>query len=191
MNLNLGSTYFLAFITILVVSLILLAIAKGAKKEDKIYPFFEVLYSFFCFGVIFAGCISFQGAIINPIDTVSLNGFFYILGIALYFAVFIEVCYSLKVKGRQSFWKLRVFLKATILSLCHWSPIYLIASTLFIDVILIIVEYKLCIYSQVFQKSWIAANLCANMALVLVVFAPTVIISLLFVTLFVVASLVL
>lgn len=40
MNMNMGSTYFLAFITILIVSLILLAIAKLAKKEDKIYPFF-------------------------------------------------------------------------------------------------------------------------------------------------------
>jgi len=109
----------------------------------------------------------------------------------MYFASLIEVCYSLKVKGRESFWKIRVFLKATLLSLCHWSPVYLIAATLFVDVILIIVEYKLCIYSQVFMKSWIIANLCANVALVLVVFAPTVIISLLFVTLFIVVSLVL
>ena len=109
----------------------------------------------------------------------------------MYFASLIEVCYSLKVKGRESFWKIRVFLKATLLSLSHWSPVYLIAATLFVDVILIIVEYKLCIYSQVFMKSWIIAQICANVALVLVVFAPTVIISLLFVTLFIVASLVL
>lgn len=119
----------------------------------------------------------------------TVNGFFYILGIALYFAALIEVCYSVKVKGSLSFWKIRVFFKATILSLCHWSPVYLIASTLFIDVILIIIEYKLCIYSRVFKISWALANICANIALVLVVFAPTVIISLLFVTLFVVGAL--
>ena len=107
----------------------------------------------------------------------------------MYFAILIEICYSIKVKGRLSFWKIRVFLKATILSLCHLSPVYLIASTLFIDLILIVVEYKLCIYSQVFMKSWIIANICANIALVLVVFAPTVIISLLFVSLFVVGAL--
>ena len=39
-NLNIGSTYFLAFLTILVVGLVLFAVAKLAKKEERIYPFF-------------------------------------------------------------------------------------------------------------------------------------------------------
>lgn len=49
--------------------------------------YFTFLYNFFVFGVTFAGCASLQGAIINPISSLSLNATFYIVGILLYFGI--------------------------------------------------------------------------------------------------------
>lgn len=49
------------------------------------YGYFRVLYNFFGFGLVFAGCASLQGAILNPLSTLNVNATFYIIGILAYF----------------------------------------------------------------------------------------------------------
>ena len=48
------------------------------------HAYLRFLYNFVAFGVIFAGMSSFQGAILNPVQKVSVNSLFYIIGILLY-----------------------------------------------------------------------------------------------------------
>lgn len=66
-NMNVGSTYFLAFCFIIILFLIVLAAGKFSGNSFKMYSYYEFLYSFFSFGVAFAGCVALQGAILNPI----------------------------------------------------------------------------------------------------------------------------
>jgi len=44
-----------------------------------------VILNFFSFGIVFAGAVSLQGALYNPFELLSINGFFYMLGTAVYF----------------------------------------------------------------------------------------------------------
>jgi hypothetical protein len=37
-----------------------------------------------------------------------------------------------------NFWKIRIFIKSTLLSLSHFSPIYLVLTTVLIDLVLIV-----------------------------------------------------
>lgn len=41
-----------------------------------------------------AGCLSLQGVILNPIDSLSANTFFYVVGIVVYLGLFVETVYS-------------------------------------------------------------------------------------------------
>jgi hypothetical protein len=41
------------------------------------------------FGITFAGSLSLQGARLNPIQKLTVNSLFYLIGIILYIAVFI------------------------------------------------------------------------------------------------------
>jgi hypothetical protein len=81
-----------------------------------------------------------------------------------------------------NFWKIRVVMKATLLSLSHYSPLYLLASTVAVDLLLAIAEYQITSYPKHYPKCWIFSNVMVNIALVLLVFLPTFILSLILVT---------
>ena len=72
------------------------------------------------------------------------------------------------------FWKIRVLVKATILSLAHFSPIYLLSMAVMTDLILIAVEYRFCRYSQYFSRWWLFAHITINMGLIMLVFLPVI-----------------
>ena len=91
-NMNIGSTYLLGLGVILLIGLIGIIIVclvyrspegKTSERNKKLGLFVSFLHCFFAFGIVFAGTASFQGAILNPFETITLNGFFYILGIML------------------------------------------------------------------------------------------------------------
>jgi hypothetical protein len=89
LNMNLASTYLLAFLVLIFLAIIGLIVRKcfGNKNNEKTNAFFTFLYNFFAFGAAFAGCISLQGALINPISFLNVNSVFYILGVLLYFSI--------------------------------------------------------------------------------------------------------
>jgi hypothetical protein len=66
-NMNFGSTYLLAFFVIILFIIVGLIIGKTMNCKTKVSAYFVFLYNFFSFGLIFAGCTSLQGNIINPI----------------------------------------------------------------------------------------------------------------------------
>ena len=103
----------------------------------------KYLYSCFCFGVFFASCLSFQGALLNPSDHVSLNGFFYILGIGTFFLFISECIYKLCSNLKSYFWRVRILAKTMILSLCHLAPVYIIITALIADLALMGCQYYL------------------------------------------------
>lgn len=73
-----------------------------------------------------------------------------------------------------NFWKVRILVKATLLSFSHTSPVYLLASAVVIDLILVAVEYQLNPYAKAHSKSWIFSNVTCDLALVLLVFLPII-----------------
>lgn len=83
-----------------------------------------------------------------------------------------------------------MLLKATILSLSHFSPIYLLSAAICLDFILIVVQYRLSLYPRLYKIPWCIANILANLATVLIIFVPAVVISLITVTLFIVIAIV-
>jgi hypothetical protein len=98
-NMNFASTYLLAFfIIILLISIVGLMIEKGLPRNfiTRYKAYLVFLYNFFSFGLIFAGCTSLQGSILNPISFISINGFFYIFGIVLYILLICECAYKVK-----------------------------------------------------------------------------------------------
>ena len=92
------------------------------------------------FGMIYAGSLSLQGAIYNPIQKISVNGLFYLLGIMGYIAVFIEMIYSIN-KDKYQLYKVRIFIKSSLLSIGHVNPIIVVSVAIITDILLIVLQY--------------------------------------------------
>ena len=186
-NMNFASMYLLAFSVCLCLGLIALAVFKKVGDSDRLWSSYQFLYCFFIFGLTFAGCASLQGAIMNPLSTIDANATFYIIGIFLYFGVFLECYYSLK-KGIVNIWKARIFIKATVLSLAHLNPVFFIAMLIFADVVLIIGEYRWVRskpnfkYLTPYPKLWLLNNLLTELALCLIILLPIILLGILLVS---------
>ena len=154
------------------------------------WAYLKFLYNFFSFGAIFAGCASLQGAFLNPVTSLTLNGVFYIFGIVLYFAALCETSYKVYTTGFVHFWRVRTFVKATLLSLSHFSPVYLVSAAVLIDLILVAIEYKIAVYPKRFARWWIFANLAINLALLLLIYLPVIQLSLITISLIIVLVLI-
>ena len=81
-------------------------------------------------------------------------------------------------------------MKATLLSLSHFSPIYLVSTAVLADLILIAIEYKICKYPPRFPRWWIFSNVVVNLSLLLLIYLPIIQLSLLIITLLLVLALV-
>ena len=182
-NMHIGSTYLLALITILVLVGLTVVLGIKLQKQQKMHAYLRFLYNFFVFGCVFAGCASFQGSIMNPTNTLSVNGLFYITGTLLFAVALCETLYRLYDNHVAYFWRLRVFLKAAILSLAHFSPVYLLTVAVLVDLILLGIEHRLCRYPQYFGKFWLFAHIAINFALIMLVFLPVIELALLTVSL--------
>jgi hypothetical protein len=168
-NMNFASMYLFALCIIVLLSAVGVIVGRNIKQKNyvKVNAYFVFLYNFFFFGATFAGCASLQGAVLNPITSLSVNGVFYIIGILIYFSVVCECIYKLNKDTMLNFWKIRILLKTTILSLSHYSPIYLLSAAVVTDLLLAAVEYRIAIYPKLHSKLWVFANVMVNVALLL------------------------
>ena len=70
-SMHIGSTYFLPLCLISLIALVIFLLVKkewlNSKNATRLYQFF---YAFFCFGLLFSGFLSLQGAILNPTDII-------------------------------------------------------------------------------------------------------------------------
>ena len=182
-NMNVGAMYFVALLVIALLAGLSILLGKKLKKEQKMHAYLRFLYNFFIFGATFAGLASLQGSILNPVLSISANSFFYILGILVYCAIFCENFFKIYRNHVVYFWRFRVLVKASILCLAHFSPIYLLTVAVMVDIILIAAEYRICRYPQYFGRWWLFANIAANLALIMLVFLPVIELSLLLISL--------
>lgn len=113
------------------------------KKEESRWglpdwPIKMVMYNFFFFGLVFNGCASLQNAIYNPMSEISVSAVFTVIGIICFGLAFTDCLYSLY-ESPLYFFKLRIFTKAVLLSVCHFSPIYLFSSAFVVDLICLVI----------------------------------------------------
>jgi hypothetical protein len=94
------------------------------------------------FGTTFAGSLSLQGARLNPIQKLTVNSLFYLIGIFLYLFVFIEMLYSVH-NSKQNFYRIRIFVKATLLSIGHLDPLILVSMSIILDILLVLLQFIL------------------------------------------------
>lgn len=138
-NMNLASQYILPLCVCVLLIIIALLVGKSCEADKPMYNYLSFLYMFFVFGLSFMGCACLQGAILNPITTININGLFYILGILIYICLCAETVYRLLFRDAKEYiHRVRIILKATILSLSHFSPVYLVASCVVADTLLAI-----------------------------------------------------
>ena len=137
---HIGSTYLMALIVMVVVAFVmwLLYNAKDAEDRKQGFSMGNVVYNIFIFGATWAGCVSLQGALLNPIQTVNLNSGFYMIGIAIYCVILALSLYFLY-RDRNNLDKMRIFIKASLLSAANISPIYIFCTTILVDVVLLVI----------------------------------------------------
>lgn len=174
-NLNLASTYLLS----LILSAILLSLRFIINKDNQFArtKYTKFIYSVFIFGMAFAGSLSLQGAIFNPIQTISVNGFFYLLGILCYIGVLIEMLYSTH-KDKNELYKVRIFIKASLLSIGHLNPIIVVSVAIITDILLIVLQYMILETNVAWNKFWLANHLLLDLSLALMFLLPNSAISL-------------
>lgn len=178
-NMNIGSTYFLAFIIIVVIVFILWLLYKSKEESEykEKFPIGRFALNFFIFGATWATCASFQGGLINPIQTVNVNSGLYMAGIGFYFIIFAICLYDLY-RSRKNIYLMRIFIKASLLSMANISPIYIFCSSVLVDIILIAVEYHFAPVNRLYPKVWVAKNILLNLALCILTFLPSILLTL-------------
>ena len=168
-------TYLLALgVAILLLSL---RFVISKTKEQVRTKYTELIYGIFMFGMTFAGSLAIQGAKFNPIQKNSVNGVFYLIGIVLYFAIFIEMLYSVH-KNKQNFYRVRIFAKATLLSIGHLNPIIIVSMSIILDIFLVVLQYIVVEHTVAWRKIWLVNHLLLDIALALTFFLPNSLLSL-------------
>lgn len=113
---------------------------------------YEILYtSVFGFGVVQATLCSFLGAINTSFPILGVDYFMHLIGSCLYFALLIHTVYTSYMNFPMYSNNLRLFLKATALTLAYLGPVYLVVVAFLVDIGLMVVEYRLSAYEFVFD----------------------------------------
>ena len=211
-NLSITSTFFLAMVSAGVAWLVaaVLGYVRPAFKQ-KCDSFKSFLYNFFVMGTAIAGCLSVEGALLNPIEAITLGSISYIVGILLYVGLFIEIVYSIatqrnadslssvgKQKRRElekgmpdNLHKLRIFCKATLLALIHLNPLYFFIALFSLEISMIIVDFFIRHQEKQSPKLELTQHLLINVALGMILCVPDALLGLVVVSLLVAAVIVL
>ena len=182
-SMNIGSTYLISLIIIMICTFgVFLGLAQDGIQNRP--PLTFVFQNFFLFGVFSCGAASFYGALLNPIQEVSLNSVLYIIGIIVYLIAFIEAIYA-TTKSSPNFYRIRVLLKASLLSFAKISPIYFFFAAIFVDLVGIVIEYQILKSHVVYLKIWVAKNIFCDIALCLLGFFPGTVLGIVLCSLFI------
>ena len=120
--------------------------------------------------MVFAGCASLQGSIMNPYNIISINGVGYVLGIILYVITF-GLCLN-SLHQDWSFGLLRLFVKGTLLSVAHFNPIYIFAVAITMDMFLVFIELKVRYQSIINPSMFLISQLLVNFSLSIFFYLP-------------------
>ena len=123
------------------------------------------------FGLTFAGSLALQGALFNPIKKMTVNGLFYIIGVVIYFGIFIELLISLY-NAKEDFYKVRIFIKASLLSIGHMNPIIVVSISIITDFLLLILQYIIIEKDVAWSKFWMVNHILLNLCLATMFLLP-------------------
>lgn len=111
----------------------------------------------------------------------------------MYLGIVIECSYYLFFKKSiLHLWKIRILIKATLLSLAHLNPVFTVSMLIFIDIALVVLEFvtvkskpKLS-YIYQYPKLWMIDNILCDVALGILILLPIILLSLVIISIIVV-----
>lgn len=118
----------------------------------------EFFYNIFIAGLTVSSFMGLLGMYYNRVSTISSSGAFYILCVFIYTLIWINAIKSFT-NSRANFNKLRIVIKASLMTLIFWSPVPLFSAMLLIDVVLLVYEYKLKLKTWVVPKIWLVSHI--------------------------------
>jgi len=89
----------------------------------------------------------------------------------LFIYVFVETLYSF-LRNFKAINKLRIFIKACLLSLAHFNPIYVISVCTILDISLTILQFYRIQKRNQFTKIFTLAHILSTVAIILMIFVP-------------------
>lgn len=119
-------------------------------------------YNFFLGGVAFASITCIQGAFINIAEEYTRKSNFYLLGFFVLFAVLVQALWSFY-QDRKNMFKIRVLIKATVISVLHYNAIYLFALAIGAEIFFMYFQWKLLNYKH--PRLWLASNILVLLGL--------------------------
>jgi hypothetical protein len=177
-NMNFAAVYLCAFLCCLLLLLLGYLTLSQPRKQDEVFTlqedddhnrgshaYLRVVFMYFSFGMSFAGAVSVQGALYNPVDYLSINGAFYMLGGIVLCGQLAACVYLTRKEGRSCY--IRSFIKAVILSVAHISPVYICTSAAALDLALLVMEYQKHKEAMKYPKVWVVKHVLANLSLLL------------------------
>ena len=158
---------------------------KNSKKTTP--AIVRVLGNTLFLGATWASSLSLQGALLNPIQQLSLNSGLYMLGIGIYCAILSFTLYQLYISFADNFSMARALIKVSLLTWANVSPIYLFTLAIAVDCILIPISYRLL--HREYPKVWAIKHYLLNVCLVLLAMFPSSLTTLLLVSILLVVVL--
>jgi hypothetical protein len=147
-----------------------LAIARCVADQYKTIESLQMLLLNICgFAIIYPSALAFHGAILNPVTSLTLNSFFYIIGIGVYCTFATYITYLL-VTSKNNFPYFRMLLKVSLISFLHYNPLYLFIIVCIVDVVTIVYCYTLKKGENPAPKVYIVGQCCYLVGLGLLIF---------------------
>lgn len=137
----------------------------------------ELLWNIFSFSVVYYSCLSVQGGFYNFLQIITVNGVFYIMGILLFIYVTIEAFYSF-IRNYKLINKLRVYIKACLLSLAYLNPIYVASVCVAFDIMLIVLQFYLINKKNQLSKWFTISHILNTISILFMIFISSSLLSL-------------
>jgi hypothetical protein len=139
--------------------------------------YLELFWNIFTFSMCYYSCLSVQGAFYNYSQLITLNGAFYIFGMLLFIYVTIETFYAF-FRNFKNISKVRIYVKACLLSLAHFNPIYVVSVCVLFDMLMALLQFYVASKSNQFSKFFILTHLLSSVVIGLMIFVSGSLVSL-------------
>ena len=79
---------------------------------------------------------------------------------------------------KENFYRVRIFLKATFLSICHFNPIIMVSISIILDILLVCLQFIVVENGVAWKKIWLVNHLLLDIVLALIFLLPHSLLSL-------------
>lgn len=127
--------------------------------------------------MVYYSCVCVQGAFFNYTQIITLNGVFYILGMLMFIYVTVETFYSF-VRNFKNIYKVRIWVKACLLALAHFNPVYIVSVCVLVDMLMAVVQFYLVNKKNQFSKFFVLTHILSSLVIGLMIFVSGSLVSL-------------